>query len=240
VKALVTGANGHIGSNVVRTLLDAGYDVRALVRRNDKALKGLDVEIVHGDLLDLASLQRACRNIDIVHHLGAYVSIEEAMHPNLFAINVRGTQNLIQASLEVGVQRWIHYSSVHALESPPHGQDVNEQSPLALKGSHLAYDRSKALAEIAVLEAVDNGLDAVILNPVGVVGPNDFGPSRMGSMLLRLAHGTLPGIVHGGFYWVDVRDVAQAGLSATTHGVCGERYIIWGQYVTIPQIADWV
>ena len=96
------------------------------------------------------------------------------------------------------------------------------------------------MAEIAVLEAVDNGLDAVILNPVGVVGPNDFGPSRMGSMLLRLAHGTLPGIVHGGFYWVDVRDVAQAGLSATTHGVCGERYIIWGQYVTIPQIADWV
>ena len=104
----------------------------------------------------------------------------------------------------------------------------------------MAYDRSKALGEEAVLEGIRQGLDAVILNPVGLIGPYDFEPSPTGELLLQLAHRTMPGMVKAGFYWVDVRDVCQAAIVAETMGQTGHRYILHGEYGLVTAFAQQV
>ena len=102
------------------------------------------------------------------------------------------------------------------------------------------YDQSKANGELEVLAGVANGLDAVILNPVGIFGPHDYGPSAGGEFLGQLINGKLPGLVRAGYFWVDVRDVALAAVSAETRGLTGERYILCGEYADFKTIVRWV
>jgi dihydroflavonol-4-reductase len=90
------------------------------------------------------------------------------------------------------------------------------------------------------LAGVQAGLSAVVLNPVGIFGPNDFGPSPGGEFLLQLMHRRLPGLVQAGYCWVDVRDVAEAALAAESQGGSGQRYILSSQYGSFKQIAGWV
>ena len=142
--------------------------------------------------------------------------------------------------LRLGIRKMIHFSSIHALSYRPRAEAIDEGRLLALTPDHAAYDYSKALAEREVLAGVDQGLNAVILNPVGVIGPYDFAPSALGESLLQIHHRELPGLVKGGFYWVDVRDVALAAILAEHKGRMGERYIIHSEYQTIPQLALWV
>jgi len=122
----------------------------------------------------------------------------------------------------------------------PKSESIDESRALAITEEHLAYDRSKALAEEVVLAAVQQGLDAVILNPVGIIGPFDFEPSPMGELLLQLAHREMPGLVKAGFFWVDVRDVATASIAAEQRGRTGERYILHGEYGLVTSLAKQV
>ena len=117
----------------------------------------------------------------------------------------------------------------------------DENRDLALgQRDHLAYDLSKAEGERRVLVETQFGLDAVILNPVGIIGPFDFQPSPAGEFLQQLIHRQLPGLVKAGYFWVDVRDVARAAVAAESRGRCGERYILYSQYATFQAIAGWV
>ncbi len=91
-----------------------------------------------------------------------------------------------------------------------------------------------------MVAGIKNGLNAVILNPVGIFGPNDFGPSPSGEFLQQLMQRRLPGLVQSGYFWVDVRDVVLAAIAAEKKGRCGERYILHGEYGTFKSIAGWV
>jgi len=239
---LVTGASGMVGNNLVRHLLGLGRTVRVFVRQKDnRSLNGLNVETFVGDVLNAKDLTAAMKGVSSVFHLAGAVSIDGQHNADMMQVNVKGTSNVVAECLAQGVDRLIHFSSIHAMSHLPKNPPVDEQRVLALDPeTHLVYDQSKAAGECEVLAGIDSGLDAVILNPVGIVGPNDFGPSPAGEFLLQLIHRRLPGLVAAGYYWVDVRDVANAAVSAESNGTCGEKYILSSQYVTFNSFALWV
>ncbi|HEY7954220.1 MAG TPA: NAD-dependent epimerase/dehydratase family protein, partial [Polyangia bacterium] len=185
MKVVVTGAAGHIGGNLTRALIARGERPRVLVRSDRRALDGLDVEVVDGDVRDRASLERAFDGAERVFHLAAHISISPGEEELVEAINVRGVKNVVEACLARGVKRLIHFSSIHALASEPTGTPVDESRPLAAD-SPLTYDRSKAGGEREVRAGIERGLDAVVVNPTGVIGPHDYRPSRMGEVFLSL------------------------------------------------------
>jgi dihydroflavonol-4-reductase len=131
----------------------------------------------------------------------------------------------------------VHVSSIHAFDSDPNDQLIDETRALALSPDHMPYDRSKALGQLEVLEGVKKGLDAVIVNPGAVVGPFDFKPSRMGEVVLDIYHRRLPALLDGGYNWVDARDVAAGALAAERQGRTGECYLLTGHWVHICEVS---
>lgn len=233
----VTGASGHVGGNLVRALLGQGRNVRVLARRDRRALHGLDVEVVEGDLFDDASLARLVDGAKTVFHLAARISIAGPESGLVERTNVLGTRRVAEACLAAGVGRLVHTSSIHAFSTHPNGEIVDETRALALDRRHMDYDRSKARGTLEVLACVERGLDAVIVHPAGVIGPNDFKVSRMGAVLLDLCHRRMPALVDGGYNWVDVRDVVDGLLAAERKGRRGERYLLAGRWAHIAELA---
>lgn len=235
---LVTGASGHIGGVLVRAMNAQQRRPRVLVRNDTDAIEGLDVERVNGDVLAPDTLETAMRGVDVVYHLAARISIDGDRDGKVFETNALGTRNVVEACLKSGVKRLIHFSSIHALEAAPLDSDLDESRPFADGPGAPAYDKSKAAGEREVLEGVSKGLDAVILNPTGVIGPYDFKISQMGQVFLDLAHRRLIALVNGGFDWVDVRDVAETALRAEHLGKSGERYLLSGHWASIRELAE--
>lgn len=239
MKIAVSGGSGHIGVNLCRELAKKGHTIRVLVHKNTKALQGIPIEAVQGDLKDTTSLSSLVHDADIVIHLAAIISIQGNRTGELFDINVEGTRKILEASRRASVKRFIHFSSIHALVQFPFDQILDENRPLAVRDK-MAYSRSKALAEDAVLEAAKQGMDATILSPTAVIGPFDYAPSLMGRALILLAAGRMPALVPGGYNWVDVRDVTYAAIRAIEKGRKGERYILSGHWKTLKQISELV
>jgi dihydroflavonol-4-reductase len=243
LKAAITGASGHIGSALVRELLAHGHAVRALVRGDTRGLDGLPIQRIDGDLGDGESLRRAFSGADVVFHAAGRISVQRSDAARLFETNVEGARNVINACRACGVRRLVHFSSVEALGQGPLGSMANgapEDWPL-VDGSSLApYAASKAEGERVVRQAIDEGLDAVILYPTAVVGPFDYKPSMLGRALLALAKGEFPALVAGGFDWVDVRDVAQAAVTAAERAPAGQRYLLGGRTASLVELAGLV
>ena len=236
----VTGAAGHAGNNLVRALLEQGRRVRALVHRDRRALEGLDVEIVEGDIRDLDFLRRALGDVKVVYHTAAYISLSMDEWPHLEAINALGTRNVVDACLQCKVHRLIHFGSIHALVQKPLSVPLDESRPLVTSRRSPPYDRSKALGEMEVRKGIKRGLDAVIVYPTGMIGPYDFRPSHLGQVLLALCEKRLPALVAGGFNWVDVRDVVAGALEAEKHAPIGGRYLLPGHWASMRELAAMV
>ncbi|HOG47070.1 MAG TPA: NAD-dependent epimerase/dehydratase family protein [Anaerolineae bacterium] len=236
---VVTGAAGHLGGNLVRALVAQGRRVRAVDRTRDwRPLDGLDVERVEGDICDLDFVRRALGGAEAVYHTAGYISLRMDEWPQSAAVNVTGVANVVQACLANGVRRLIHFSSIHALTQEPFDQPVDEARPLvAADAPNPPYDRSKAAGEREVRGAVAQGLDAVILNPTGIIGPHDYRPSFFGRVLLAMGRGAMPALVDAGFDWVDVRDVVEGAMRAEAQAPAGARYILSGQWVSVPALA---
>jgi dihydroflavonol-4-reductase len=220
MRVVVTGATGHVGSNLVRALVERGDQVKVLVRARTQPLAGLEVERVVGDVRDAASLRAAFAGAEVVYHLAAVISISGDPHGR----SARSTSTAPGASPR---RRWrpacAGWST--AARCTPSTCTARAAAPVdetvaagPRRPPHFAYDRSKAAGERALREVMARGLDAVILHPSGVIGPYDFGPSRMGRVFLGLYHRTLPSLIDGGFDFVDVRDVAGGLIAAASAG----------------------
>ncbi|MCP4675789.1 MAG: SDR family oxidoreductase [Deltaproteobacteria bacterium] len=236
----VTGASGHIGGNLVRALLAEGRKVRVLVRDDTRAIDGLDVEQVRGDILQPAALAAATKGSEVVYHLAGHISVAGDPGGLMHRTNTEGTRNVVAACLDAGVRRLVHFSSIHALSGNPVDEVVDENKPLAESGDIIAYDRTKALGEREIIEGVDKGLDAVTVNPGAVLGPHDYKPSPMGKVVLDLCRRKMPALIDGGFGWVDVRDVVQGALAAEKKGRIGERYLLTGHWLSTAALGDLV
>lgn len=237
---LVTGATGHIGNVLIRQLLERGEKVRALVLPNDTLvpLEGLDVEIVHGNVLDPASLEAALQGIDVVYHLAAIITIMPGKNDLVQRINVEGTRNMLAAAKKVGVRRLVYTSSIHAIQRVPHGVTIDETLPFDPNNPYGAYDTSKAQASLLVQEAAKDGLDAVLVCPTGVIGPYDFRVSLMGAGILRYWDSPEVQYFDGGYDYVDVRDVAAGMIAAAEKGRTGESYLLSGGYLTNQELME--
>jgi dihydroflavonol-4-reductase len=235
MKVAITGATGHIGANLTRALLAQGMTPRVLVRKNLKPIANLPLDLVEGDVRDPATLDKLFDGVDVVYHLAAYISIASGADSGV-QLNVDGPRAVVDACLRNGVKRLVHFSSVHALHAPPAGQTIAEDAELADHGDDLPYDRSKAEGEKVVQAGIARGLDAVICSPSGVIGPNDFSPSFMGDALIRMHDGRLPGLVDGAYNFVHVADVVAGAMAAAQHGRVGQRYLLTGHHLTVPEI----
>jgi dihydroflavonol-4-reductase len=232
---LVTGATGHIGNVLVRALLSRNEHVRALIMPGEDPtpLNGLEVELVEGDVLDFQSLLQAFQGIDVAFHLAGIISIMPGQDSLVQTVNVTGTRNVLQAAQLSGVRRLVYTSSIHALRRVPHGITIDESIPFDPQQAISAYDYSKASASLEVLEAVKNGLDAVIACPTGVIGPYDFRGSEMGQLILDCAQRKPMLYVDGAYDFVDVRDVAQGLILVGDKGRTGEGYILSGERISV-------
>jgi dihydroflavonol-4-reductase len=234
----VTGANGHVGNNLVRALLARGRPVRALALGDCASLAGLPVETLEGDILDLRFLRRALSGARVVYHTAARISLLMDDGPEVEAANVRGVGNVIRAGRDCGIERLVHFSSIHAYVQAPLREVLDESRPLVSGAMRVPpYDRSKADGERLVRAAAEEGLSTVVLNPTGIIGPCDFGPSPFGQVLAALGRGALPAIVGGGFDWVDVRDVVGASLRAEEEAPPGARYLLSGRWIANRELA---
>ncbi len=202
------------------------------------ALAGLAVELVRGDVRDPVSVRQALGDIDTVFHLAAMISIDGAHRGLVRATNVEGTRNVAEAALSAGVRRFVHVSSVHAFEQEPLDQPLDESRAKVSGAGHPAYDLSKAAGEAVIREAIGHGLNAVIVNPTGIIGPFDYGPSAMGRVFLDLYRRKVPALVDGGFTWVDVRDVVAGCVAAAERGRTGENYLLPGHWLSVRGIAE--
>lgn len=235
--SVITGAGGHIGANLIREMLARGRACRAMVHRDTRALEGLAVERVAGDLADPASLRHAFTGVDTVFHLAAQISISGDPDGRVHDTNVLGTRRVVETCLACKVRRLVYFSSIHAFRQAPLDDPLDETRRKADQGKAFAYDRSKALAEREIHAGIASGLDAVIVNPTGVIGPYDFKPSRMGQVFLDFYHRRYGALVRGGFDWVDVRDVVAGALAAEEKGRCGENYLLPGTYLSLQDLA---
>jgi dihydroflavonol-4-reductase len=235
-QTLLTGATGFVGSAVARALVRAGFPVRALVRRGSPRfhLAELDLDYVEGDLRDADSVARATAGARYVFHVAADYRLW-ARHPReIFAANVDGTRNLMQAAIRAGVERVIYTSSVATLGLRPDGSPADESKPLSETQGIGAYKRSKIAAErlVEAMIAADR-LPAVIVNPSTPIGPRDVKPTPTGRIIVEAACGRMPGFVDTGLNLVHVDDVADGHLAALERGVVGERYILGCANVTL-------
>ncbi|HZP70377.1 MAG TPA: hopanoid-associated sugar epimerase [Pseudolabrys sp.] len=237
-KVLVTGASGFIGSAIAHKLVEAGFSVRALVRKASPRdhLANLGLEFFEGDIRDRKSLDRAVAGTRYVFHAAADYRLWTRNPDEIFATNVEGTRNLMEAALDAGVERVVHTSSVATIALRPAGV-ADESTPLRQDEGIGAYKRSKIAAERLVETLVaERGLPAVIVNPSAPIGPRDVRPTPTGRIILEAVKGRIPAFVDTGLNLVHVDDVASGHLAALRQGKIGERYILGGQNVLFSQM----
>jgi dihydroflavonol-4-reductase len=234
---LVTGGAGHVGTNLVDALVADGHAVRVVDIQPPRAVLPARVRWFETDVRDPYAMREAMDGVDVVYHLAAVISIVGEQGGLVRSVNVDGCAVVAAEALAAGVRRLVHCSSVHAFDlGGLLGMVVDESSPRAAANAP-AYDRSKAAGEEQIRRHVNLGLDAVCVNPTGIIGPRDNKPSRMGTVLRALWRRRLPAIVDGGFDWVDVRDVVIALRSAATHGRTGDSYLIPGHRLSVAALA---
>lgn len=236
---LVTGATGHLGNVLIRTLLEKGEKVRAFVLPKDNLtpLEGLDVEIAHGNVLEPESITSALKGVNTAYHLAAMISIMPGKNEMVQRVNVEGTRNMLAAAQKARLRRFVYTSSIHAIQRAPQGTTIDESLPYDPHNPYGAYDTSKAQASMLVQEAAKNGLNAVLVCPTGVIGPYDFRVSLLGAWFLSYWKHKPVQYFEGGYDYVDVRDVASGMIAAAEKGRRGESYLLSGGYMSNDDLA---
>jgi len=237
--AIVTGANGFVGCHVVRALLARGDRVRALVRENADiaALAGLEIELARGDLRNRAAIARAVADCNEVYHVAADYRLWVPDPAAMYASNVDGTRNVIEAARAAGVKRIVHTSTVGTL-GIPHGGAGAEDTPVALADMPGPYKRSKFMAEQVALEAARAGAPVVIVNPSTPVGALDLKPTPTGRIIRDFLARRMPAYMDTGLNLVDVEDCARGHLLAAERGRIGEKYILGGENLTLKEMLE--
>jgi len=238
---LVTGGTGHIGNVLIRKLLERGEKVRAMILPGESQdpIHNLDVELMDGDILNLDSVFKSLQGIKGIFHLAGVISIMPGRNPLVRKVNVEGTRNILKAAREMEIRRFIYTSSIHAIRRVEEGI-IDESLPYDPENPYGAYDRSKAEATLEVLEAAQDGLDAVVACPTGVIGPFDFRRSMMGAVIHDAAAAKPTLYVDGAYDFVDVRDVADGLIATAENGRRGESYILSGQKISVRYLLETV
>jgi dihydroflavonol-4-reductase len=210
-------------------LLDSGLRVRALHRpgSNRKNLQDHPVDYFQGDILDRERMVEACEGVRWVFHAAS----ESAYWRNPQAVRntaIEGTRNVAEAAMEAGVERMLFTSSIIAMGLPEKGELLTEDHKFNLPEKRFPYGAAKYQSERVLLELVEQGLDAVIVNPTLILGPGDLN-AITGSMVIEAGRGWGFLYLDGGANYVHIDDVARGHLAAIKVGERGKRYILGGE-----------
>ena len=226
--ALVTGANGHLGNNLVRLLLTKGIQVRGSVRdlKNNSSFADLECDMVQADITDKSSLILAMRNVKVVYAVGAAFKLW-AKDPvkDIYEVNLQGTRNLIEAAAEAGVKRIVYVSSIAALNYTqlPTKEDNGQNPDRRDMYYNSKNDGEKLAFELAKL----HNIELVAVLPSAMIGSEAFGNLSVSYQIIKLILTKKIPIETGiALNWIDVRDVAEGCYLAAIKGRNGERYIL--------------
>ena len=237
--ALITGSSGHVGSNLIRELSKQDYKIRCIDFDGDyRAYEGFDVEVVKGDITNKDSLHSVFKNVDIVFHTAALINLDRRYEKQIRQVNVEGTRNVCEAAVKAGVKKFIHFSSVDAFYRFPIEEPLLESRNLIDDPNAVPYDLSKADGQKIVLKFCEKDLDASIIHPTSIVGPNDFKPGLPMQEMVNLANGKRKLLPNWGYNFVDVRDLCITAISAVKLGKTGQNYIVGGEYHLYSYIAE--
>jgi dihydroflavonol-4-reductase len=236
---LVTGADGMLGSNIVRELLLRNYKVRAFIQpgRSANTLDGLDIEFVAGDVLNIGDIEKAVDNCDYIIHAAASTSIWPARNRSVYDINLEGTMNVVWVASEKKIKRLVHISSACVFAAGDDVRPGNESGSFNGYKYGLDYINSKYDAQKVVMKAVHCGLDAIIVNPTFMIGAFDSSQGS-NSLILALTRGKIFVNPPGGKNFICAKDAAIAICNALTMGRKGECYILGNQNLSYKQFFD--
>lgn len=232
--ALVTGANGHLGNNLVRLLLSKGIQVRGSVRnlKNNSSFAGLDCEMVQADIIDKASLIIAMQGVEVVYAVGAAFKLwaKDPMK-EIYEVNLQGTKNLIEAAAEAGVKRVVYVSSIAALNyTQLPTKESNGQNP---DRRDMYYNSKNDGEKLAFELAKHYHIELVAVLPAAMIGSEAFGNLSVSYQIIKLILNKQIPIETGiALNWIDVKDVAEGCYLASIKGRSGERYILANEKCT--------
>lgn len=222
---LVTGGAGLVGKELLQQLLSAGENVRAIYNKTPlPTFSSHSFEQVQCNILDPMGLEEAMQDVTEVYHCAAIVTFNPARKSELFHINIEGTTNVVNAALTAGVRKMVYVSSVAALGRLREGESVNETMNWTEETSNSNYGESKYLAELEVWRGIGEGLEAVIVNPVIILGNGDWNAGS--SQIFKSVYKEFPWYTEGVTGFVDARDVVKAMIALMRSNVSSERFII--------------
>ncbi|MES2267040.1 MAG: NAD-dependent epimerase/dehydratase family protein [Bacteroidota bacterium] len=225
---LVSGANGHLGNNLVRLLIKKGFQVRASVRNinNKECFKGLDCEVVQADITDKASFVRALQGVDTFYAVGAAFKLwAKDPKKEIYDVNMQGTRYTIEAAVEAGVKKIVYVSSIAALDYT--NLPTKESNGYNPDRRDMYYNSKNDGEKLAFQMAKDLGIELVSVMPGAMIGSEAFLPLNVSYGVLRLIlNKQIPMDTKITLNWVDVKDVAEGCYLAAQKGRSGERYIL--------------
>ena len=237
--ALITGGSGHVGANLVRELTKKNFKIKCIdFDRDHRAFEGYDVELIKGNIANIESIDAAFKDVDVVFHTAALISLVRKDKDIIRSVNVVGTKNVCELSLKHNVKKLIHFSSVDAFVREPLDKALLEDRPLVTDPNAVPYDLSKADAQRIVYDYCEKGLDASIIHPSGIFGPNDFKPSLFGQEFINIANGKRSYTVNVGYDYVDVRDLCTTAINCVEKGESKQNYIVGGNYIDFVGIGE--
>lgn len=241
---IITGANGHLGNTIIRLLKNGSDEIRGLILPSEQTPDIEKVNYIKGDVRYIDSLRalfEGTQDKDVyVIHTAGIVDISEEVTPLVYDVNVTGTKNIVELCKQNGVKRLLYVSSVHAIPEKDKTSVMQEVNHFSADNVVGGYAKTKAEATQIVLDSVKEGLDAVIVHPSGILGPYDSTGNHLVQLVCDYIMGHLPACVHGGYDFVDVRDVAQGCLLALEKGKTGECYILSNRHYEIKDVLKMV
>ena len=241
---IITGANGHLASTIIRYLVKQDCIIRGLILPAESNQNSSNVTYYKGDITKpetLSEIFSDTENYDVyVIHAAGIISIGNEVTPLMYNVNVNGTKNIISACKKYAVKRLLYVSSVHAIQEGSYMSTISELYEFPKDKVQGGYASTKAEATQAVMDAASEGLDAVVVHPSGILGPFDNGSNHITQLVQMYLSGRLPTGVTGGYDFVDVRDVAKGCISAINNGRKGECYILSNRYYTVKDLLEYM
>lgn len=239
---VVTGATGQVGVELCRHLRAQGKRVRAVALPGDPARARLEhscAEIVEADVRDQKSLRRAFADAHTVFHLAAVVDTCDRHDSTMWHVNVHGARNAARAARRASVSRFVYFSSIVVFDPDPTHQPLDEERPRLDPATVSPYVRTKVFGERLVRREIDQGLDAVVVHPTVVVGPNEtHHVGIVQSLIFDYFAGKLPATFAGGFNLVGADDLVEGAVAAGERGRTGESYILGGHWYEVNELLE--
>lgn len=250
---LVTGGTGFVGAHLLYKLTSAGVPVVAM-KRKKSSLKRVEkifgyytkntqrlfskINWVDADLQEPDQLKKILRGVDKIYHCAGLVSYKPEERDRLYQVNLNGTKNLLQASLEAGVDKFLYLSSIAATNKNFMRATVTEEMVWQQATKNSDYARSKFLAELAVMDAMVHGLKAVVINPSNILGPGSWHAGT--SLLFQAVWNGLKFYPEGINGFVDVRDVTETMIHLMDSSISGERFIVNAENLAYKDVLQWI